>query len=741
MGNMRAGKITVVAAAALALIGITLPAHAQSLESPESAHEVAFRNVSAVKGLSSSDLAAALAAQTGIPGQGQTLAQVHYNLDALELAALEVPVTKPVMVYAVTWKDADNQPMTILGRSQKNGKWGEWESLTEETVAGKRGKRELHGSEPWAVIGAQRFQAVVVSPDGKPVPSARLSVIDPGQKVSDFNNYPVERGQVMTQPTTVTGDGVNQDPNADTSADENKQAEEWRKYVSESEHVDIHSRDEWGADPSWMDWPFESYKPKVVVVHHTAGANNYTPEQVPAIIRGIYRYHAVTLGWGDAGYHVFVDNFGRAWQGRAGSLNSNIQGGHVWGINDQAFGISVLGTYQSIAPSPAAIDTVAKIAAWKLKKEGINPQSVAHLYGIGGEGDVPVVMGHRDAPGKGGKTSCPGQAFYNLLPELREKVVEYTPKAEHLVGIPVYSAPATSGLIPMRYNGIDRVVTSVVIGQAAFPQQAKRVYLARSDVYADALSAGSLTDGPIILVPTEGEVSLWLTAQIRLFNPSEVVALGGPKVISDWRLAKLADGRPTSRIYGKDRISTSVEVAKQAWKQIPNPTTIFLAEASQGIDAVAAGSLTSGPVVLVPRDGKAPQDVVDLARKLHPQKVVALGGKNAVSDAILQEIGQGAQTERIAGKDRIATSLAISAYQFPAGGDRYYLANANNPVDAVAGGVLRDGPIVLVPRQDELPESIAADITRVNPLGVTALGGTLAVREPLLDSAVVLVVR
>src|SRR3712207_1623660 len=83
----------------------------------------------------------------------------------------------------------------------------------------------------------------------------------------------------------------------------------------------IYSRAQWGADESLMGWD-PQYAPtiKAATIHHTADGNNYAAADVPAILRSMYAYHAVSRGWGDIGYNVIVDKFGRAWEGRTGGL-------------------------------------------------------------------------------------------------------------------------------------------------------------------------------------------------------------------------------------------------------------------------------------------------------------------------------------------------------------------------------------------------------------------------------------
>ena len=93
---------------------------------------------------------------------------------------------------------------------------------------------------------------------------------------------------------------------------------------------EIHTRQDWGADESLRTWKPE-YAPtiKAATLHHTVSANDYTADQVPAMIRAIYWHHAVSRGWGDIGYHVLVDRFGQVWEGRYGGLESTVIGAHA----------------------------------------------------------------------------------------------------------------------------------------------------------------------------------------------------------------------------------------------------------------------------------------------------------------------------------------------------------------------------------------------------------------------------
>ncbi|PZG84904.1 N-acetylmuramoyl-L-alanine amidase, partial [Streptomyces sp. NTH33] len=194
----------------------------------------------------------------------------------------------------------------------------------------------------------------------------------------------------------------------------------------------IVSRAGWGADESIS--PEEpGYLPggkiKAVVVHHTAESNNYTCADGPAVVRGIYAYHVRQLKWKDLGYNFLVDKCGTVYEGRKGGVDLPVMGAHAYGFNSETTGISILGTYTDVAPSNAALTSVARIAAWKLGQYGVSPAGTATLtagdsgrsytgktWAKGAKMSLPVIHGHRD----NFNTQCPGNAYYAKLPTLRD---------------------------------------------------------------------------------------------------------------------------------------------------------------------------------------------------------------------------------------------------------------------------------------------------------------------------------
>jgi peptidoglycan hydrolase-like amidase len=184
----------------------------------------------------------------------------------------------------------------------------------------------------------------------------------------------------------------------------------------------IISRAEWGADESWMTWDPEyadrngnytsdASKAYVnrVVIHHTAGINNY-PDPA-ASVRAIYRYHAKEVvwqengvtkyGWGDIGYNFLIDHLGNIYQGRAGK--NGVVGAHAYGYNRNSIGIAMMGTFMTELPTSSAVNALTDLIAYK---------SIENKAGS----SILLTQGHRDV----NATACPGDAFYPQLSSVRD---------------------------------------------------------------------------------------------------------------------------------------------------------------------------------------------------------------------------------------------------------------------------------------------------------------------------------
>jgi N-acetylmuramoyl-L-alanine amidase len=203
----------------------------------------------------------------------------------------------------------------------------------------------------------------------------------------------------------------------------------------------IVSRLAWGANEAIRRAP-PSYARtlQLGLVHHTAGSNSYTASQSAAIVRGIEVYHVKGNGWNDIGYNFLIDKYGQVFEGRYGGIDKNVIGAQAEGFNTGSFGVALLGTYATTAPSSAAKTALVNLLAWRLDVAHIDPLSNI-TFTSGGNARFPAgtpvflraVSGHKDT----GFTSCPGAVLYAQLGALARQAAA--------TGLPKLYAPSVLG--------------------------------------------------------------------------------------------------------------------------------------------------------------------------------------------------------------------------------------------------------------------------------------------------------
>lgn len=153
--------------------------------------------------------------------------------------------------------------------------------------------------------------------------------------------------------------------------------------------------------------------PTHMIIHHSAGTN--TSSDWAAVVRSIWDYHVNVRGWDDIGYNWLIDPNGVLYEGRG----NDRQGAHFCGYNTETMGCCMMGTYTSIKPGDAAIETLIGLMAWKCFELNFDPTETAHHNSSGL--DLKRVSGHRD----GCSTECPGTSFYNDFDNLLGEIKSY----------------------------------------------------------------------------------------------------------------------------------------------------------------------------------------------------------------------------------------------------------------------------------------------------------------------------
>jgi hypothetical protein len=167
---------------------------------------------------------------------------------------------------------------------------------------------------------------------------------------------------------------------------------------------------------------------QAAVIHHTVNANDYTPQEAPAIVLGICRFHVYGNGWNDIGYDALVDRYGTLYEGRAGGLKQPVVGAQAQGFNSQTTSIASIGDHTTEAPTPEAQRSIIQFLAWKMGIDRAYPVNVdVQLTSAGGPESrypagtvvtVPRIMGHTTL----GLTACPGGAMIPLIPQIQAAV-------------------------------------------------------------------------------------------------------------------------------------------------------------------------------------------------------------------------------------------------------------------------------------------------------------------------------
>lgn len=131
----------------------------------------------------------------------------------------------------------------------------------------------------------------------------------------------------------------------------------------------------------------------------------------------------------------------------------------------------------------------------------------------------------------------------------------------------------TSGVT--RLGGADRYETSVKIAEYGW-SKADTVFIAGAQTnteFADALAGTPLAysdDAPILLTRHDALPSN-ISAEITKLSPKNIVILGGTGVVSSSIENGLkSKGYNVSRIAGKDRYETAIQIAKQLWAKYPS---------------------------------------------------------------------------------------------------------------------------------------------------------------------------
>lgn len=230
--------------------------------------------------------------------------------------------------------------------------------------------------------------------------------------------------------------------------------------------------------------------------------------------------------------------------------------------------------------------------------------------------------------------------------------------------------PSDPDVVTVGGPGSSTADVAIALSRLAAPTGADAVLIGRDDLFADSLPAGRLQGSTVPLLLTSGDaLDTAVAAEVIRLGATRATILGGTAAISETVADALESlGLAVTRVAGASRIETAVEIAIDGNGQSP-PDTAILARAFEATeptqafaDALAAGAWaaeTGWPVLLTDTAALSHATLNHVAASGY-DRVIAVGGTAAISDAALQDLPPTVDVDRVAGASRAATAVSVN---------------------------------------------------------------------------------
>lgn len=177
----------------------------------------------------------------------------------------------------------------------------------------------------------------------------------------------------------------------------------------------------------------------------------------------------------------------------------------------------------------------------------------------------------------------------------------------------------------------------------------RAVYLANgSDAHlVDSMVAGTLGDGPTLLTRPDGTLSEAARQLLAQAKPVQVTGLGGAQALPEATLqaAAAAGNANASRLGGANRFATAASIAKHYTQIHGAAGEVYVAGGAATADAIIAGQLKQGPILLVNPSGETPTETASVLRDFAKNSgknlmVYGIGGQASLPEAQLRQATQ-----------------------------------------------------------------------------------------------------
>lgn len=192
-----------------------------------------------------------------------------------------------------------------------------------------------------------------------------------------------------------------------------------------------------------------------------------------------------------------------------------------------------------------------------------------------------------------------------------------------------------------RFGGEDRFQTAAQVSAEHFSEGTGIAYVATGQNFPDTLSGGAAAarDGSPILLVTTDDVPDATVAELQRLKPGRIILLGGTAAVSEAvqaELESLTEGG-VERVSGDDRYGTSAALSVARYGNGAN--TVYAATGRNFPDGLTGGPAAAAegaPLLLVDADVPAP--IATEMQRLDASRLVILGGTDAVSTAVEEEL-------------------------------------------------------------------------------------------------------
>ena len=205
-----------------------------------------------------------------------------------------------------------------------------------------------------------------------------------------------------------------------------------------------------------------------------------------------------------------------------------------------------------------------------------------------------------------------------------------------------------------------------------YSERPRVVYLARDDVFGEAVAASALqhfpVDGPLLLTDPNRLPEI-VAAEIRRLNPTGAPSSAQVVVVGNVGEGVLADvrglGFSVERLLGFNMFETAALVAQR--RGYPENIQLVSTNPASGGAVAASWSAHTGDPTLLTENNLLPEATRQAILNTKNPKVYVIGGRQFISDQVIEELRRLNVTfvDRIVGADPYETAVLFARYKSP----------------------------------------------------------------------------